>query len=385
MLASFLARPAVQQRYAEPRSAFLAALEEHQRADELLTKFKAACASSAPSIRLPTSLALNIVKRCKLSPPAADPHFFATETAALALIEKEASEKIYNVLLEAKSKQVKHLHAAAKPPVFAAHALAAHTAYVRSIAADTNALYVSASQPASAADSASVFPIADAIAHFELHLQSVVADVVSLTVDQRRAAQAAKAAALAAESQAQETVLAGAHTGETIRSIAEKVVHRELKAAAKPAAAASSSHSHSNKAASSQHRPAPRNNDNRTASHAASSSSHASTKPNATSHANTSGLPNSKHRPRPRDELLVTTDTEGDRRVQGSRSHAGHSANNMVSSSSHPKNARGGDRSPRPRRPQAAASKGKRKQGDEEQSMSDTASAQHQQRPHKRR
>ena len=371
MLTSFLALAVVQQRYTEPRAVLSAALEEHQHAQERLAKFKAIC--TPPSIRLPASLALNIVKRCKLIPPPADPHFFATDVAALQAIEKEATERVYSVLLEAKTKHLKMLHTAAQPSLFTARTLTAHTEFVREYAADTDMLYVPASQSAAVS---SAFPIDDAVAHFTAHLHSEVAAVTALSVEQRRAAREQKAAAQAAERDAQETVLAGAHTGENIRSIAIKAVRSEMAAAAS---------THSSKAATLPHHSAHRNNESRAASHAASSSSHSSKKQNAASHAHSSRTLHSK-RPAPQDELRVTTDVQGDRRVQQSRSHAGHAANDKHSSSSHPKNAKGGDRSSRPRQPQAAALQGKRKHEGAGGNMSDTANMQHQhqQHPHRR-
>lgn len=370
MLTSFLALADVQQRYAQPRTVLFAALDEHQHAQELLAKFKAIC--TPPSIRLPASLALNIVKRCKLVAPPSDPHFFATDVAALQAIEKEATERVYSVLLEAKTKHLKMLHTAAQPSLFTARTLIAHTEFVREYAADTDTLYVPASQ--SAASSASAFPIDDAVAHFTAHLHSEVAAVTALSVEQRRAAREQQAAAQAAERDAQETVLAGAHTGESIRSIAIKAVRSEMAATAS---------THSSKAASSSHHSAHRNNENRAVSHAASSSSHSSKKQNAASHAHSSRTLHSK-RPAPQDELRVTTDVQGDRRVQQSRSHAGHAANDKHSSSSHPKNAKGGDRSSRPRQSQAAALQGKRKHEGAGGNMSDTANRQHQQHPRRR-
>ena len=65
---------------------------------------------------------LNLVKRSRLIPPQADPYFFATDVAALAAIEREASEKIYNVLLAAKNKHLKSLHTAAMALVFTEYA-----------------------------------------------------------------------------------------------------------------------------------------------------------------------------------------------------------------------------------------------------------------------
>ena len=314
------------------------------------------------------------MKRCKLIPPPADPQFFATEVAALAAIEKEASEKIYTLLLEAKSKHLKLLHTAAHPSLFTARTLAAHAEFVREYATDANALYVSASQSAAAAASASAFPIADAIAHFESHLHAEVAAVTSLTLEQRRAAREQKAAAQAAELKAQETVLGGAHTGETIRSIAVKAVHSEM---------------------TGSHRlihPHPR----RITLHTGTTTTEQPRKPHRP-----------RHTPRRSRTPHLTPLAPRNRSVRGRRRRMSFASPRMSKEtaaesnshartlailrttgnhpSSHPKNAKGGDRSSRPRQPQAAALQGKRKHEGAGGNMSDTANMQHQQPQHHHR
>ena len=197
---------------------------------------------------------------------------------------------------------------------------------------------------ATASATFSCFPLEDAVTHFRDSMQQRVNRLALLSVQDQQARRVAKLNAAIAESKAQETVLAGAHTGVTISTLAKlatkpqfAALHqtvRQLKqaqkaprtsrdqavsATAKPRAAQFSEHhssSHLNNAASKSSPEAPPTNRHRGAKRAAEI---------------------------PVTDLKMTTQNHQQRSVS-SRQHAGHAAN-TASAPSQSKNARGGDRS----------------------------------------
>lgn len=370
-LKSFLALEPVQRRYSEPAVVFTAALTEYQRAAERLTAFKTTCNSSPPSIRLPTTHALNIVGRAKLEAPAAgQPDFFNEDLKLLAEIEREATEKVYNVLVAAKERHLNMLQKLANANTFLISTLKSHSEFIRTFAVDNDKHYeaIPSSQFAAlAANSSSTFPINDAIRHFELHLHSVIASVTATSVQKAAEAAAAKAATIAADHAAQETVMGGAHNGKSIALIAEQAVDRRLAQQNRSAASAHSSSSASN---SSKHPSVKgKNNGNRAASSAASSSSSSHSREALHS----KPQQHKRRREDSADGIRITADA-GSRTVH-SGNHSGQSAKKQATHPhSHPKTAQRGDRS----HLTAPAASGNRRQQGNAGSSSGTGNKRHQ-------
>ena len=337
-LSSFLALAEVRKRYAAPRTELSAAMVELSNAQRHLDNFKQACNHAAPSFSLPVSVAPKLATKANLSrlAPASEPNLLASEIHSLKEIEREMSQKVYPVMLEAKTKVVQYWAQQANAQRFTASAIAAHTTFVEQYAAQSNIHYIPSSQlaAASAAHDDFTFPTAAAVAHFASHLHAEVGRVVAESIEQRQAEKARKDAAALDEHKAQETVLGGAHTGETIGLIATKAATRVAKDAVAHALQASTSSTHSSATA-------------------ANSSSNRSANPHA--HPQHAG-----HKQQPKRRLAdsssnargsglhISSNAYGDRNVR-QRSHNAKHANSTSSSNPHPKNAKGGDR-PQPQR-----------------------------------
>jgi len=238
-LAQFLSRPAVLQRFASACSSYERAVEELDAARAARDKFVAACTKHLPATSLPPSLQLRLVTKAKLTPVAGSADFYGSELATLQQIEKEASTRIYDTLKQAKDKHVAHLQSQCNAHAFLHRSQQEHRQFVSAFAADYDAAYgsppasstaeaASAAASASSSASSSSFPLEAAVADFVQRLQSHISAHLMQGVDARRAEFERKQRAAAEESKAQETVLAGAHTGQTIAMVAERTVAKRV-------------------------------------------------------------------------------------------------------------------------------------------------------------
>jgi hypothetical protein len=362
LLASFITQQQVQQRYASVESTFLSATAALRQAMEKRDKFKAACNSNPPAIRLPSSMQMQLVKHAKLTAVDGDAAFYQKQIAALQAIESESAAKVYAVLLEAKDKHIAHLQTQANVLPFLLRTLKEYRQFVVAYAADFDSRIGPSESPAAAAsDSAAAsatsassassislfFPIDDAVNHFDSHLQKRVNELILADVNDRQTRQAAKAQAIVEDSKAQEEVLDGAHTGKTIAMIVQQELRQQLRqlqqqqqrAAKQPRSAPTAAMT---APGSNTHRDNSRSN----VRFNSVDSSHSSPKPSSSGH---SRPRNPKRAAAESSEQLQIT-TQGHNRSVSSRKHAGHKANND-SSHSHSKNVRGGDRSQTQHRP----------------------------------
>lgn len=363
LLTGFIAQPQVKQRYAAAEDAYLTASAALRQAMEQRDKFTASCTSNPPAIRLPSSMQMQLVKHAKLTPVADDPAFYREQIAALERIESESAAQIYKTLLAAKDKHVAHLQTRANAHSFQQRTLKDYQQFVTSYAADFDsrcgsppaAAAVSSSAPssASAAASASSFPISEAIHHFDSFLQQRMNELIMLAVNEQQTRLAAKAQATVEDNKAQEQVLAGAHTGQSIEMIVQQKVaplQKQLQQLQQQ------QHRASHPPRSAVPPAAPRSSSQRTHSKpnakvAFANTSHASSKPSTPSDTSGDSRPRDRGHKRPAaepsEQLQITA--QGRNRSVSSREHAGHSANND-SSNPRSKNVRGGDRSHTPNR-----------------------------------
>ena len=368
LLTRFIAQPQVQQRYAAAESDYLSASTALHQAMEKRDKFKAACNSNPPAIRLPSSMQMHLVKHAKLTPVATDAAFYREQIAALELIESESAAKIYTTLLAAKNKHIAHLQAQANVHAFLQRTLKDYRQFVVAYAADFDNRYgappaaaassssaaSAASAASSASEPASSFPINDAVNHFDSHLQQRVNELILLTVTDQQTRLANKAQAIVEDSKAQEQVLAGAHSGESIAMIVQQKVaplQQQLRQLLQQQQRTAQQTPHSAAAVAVT---APRSNTQH--KHSKSNahvtfdgSSHSSAKPKPSSTLAHDARPRNRKRSadEPSEQLQITA--QGHDRSVTSRGHAGHAANND-SSNSRSKNVRGGDRSLTPNR-----------------------------------
>lgn len=231
-LQQFLLRPGVKQRYADAIDTFTAARNELHTMEASLAKFTKVCNSHPPSIRLPSSMQLNIVKRAQLPAVTSDPSFHSAASAELQRIESETSSQIYEILLKAKTKHVEHLRSQCNAHSFAFRILESHRQFVTEFASEYDRNFGiqshAAASSAATTPAHSAFPLDAAVTHFRDYLNEQLVRLVMLGVEELNADRERRKAAAAAEYAAQEQTLAGAHTGETISLLANRAVDRRL-------------------------------------------------------------------------------------------------------------------------------------------------------------
>lgn len=216
ILQTFLAQPAVRQHFHSAVGRFLSARKLLKDQERSLAKLKSACALSG----LPKSMRLDIVTRTKLPSVDGLPEFFAADVATLRQIEKDASDRVAKALTEAKERHVAHLRTAVHLQSFIENECASYQSFVQGHAQ----AFASASGTA-----ASDFPVSQALAEFREALRKdCEAHVMQDVMKEQQAKEEAKQESID-DAKAQESVLAGAHNGQTIKAIANKAVLEELK------------------------------------------------------------------------------------------------------------------------------------------------------------
>jgi hypothetical protein len=230
VLEQFLAQPVVQQRFSDAATAHSQTLTDWDHANTALSKFIATCTENSPAVSLPRNLRWKLISNARLTTVVGNDNFYNAEMAELKQIEKEASDRAYHVLKTAKEKHVAHLRKKADVPPFIARSTEEFRAFVTSYAAEFDKLHGSApsSEAAAAASSSasinSRFPSEAAIAEFQKQLSHQINKSTLERATHAMAEADRKARAAAADTDAMQDVLAGAHTGETI----EKIVSRRV-------------------------------------------------------------------------------------------------------------------------------------------------------------
>jgi hypothetical protein len=217
LLAAFRKLPSVQLRYDDSVGALLSAAKALKEATAIRDRFTARCNRAAPALALPKSLALNLVARAHLPSVESEPAFFAACHGALADIEREATKKVYDALLAAKDKHIAHLKGRANAHTFTTSAVASFRAFTAEYAATVDASF-----------GFTAFPVAAAVQDFERHLSVRVSESLLQAAEHAQAEKHSAEAAALADRQAQEEVLAGAHSGQTITALANRAVDAKL-------------------------------------------------------------------------------------------------------------------------------------------------------------
>jgi hypothetical protein len=215
ILLTFLAQPAVKAHFHSTVGRFLSARKLLKDQERSLSKLTAACASSG----LPKSMRLEIVNRTNLPTVEGHPEFFAADVAALRQIEKETSERVAKALITARQRHIDHLRKEVNLSSFLQSACAEYDTFVQEHAQS----FASASGTA-----ASDFPSGQALEAFRKDLRARCEELLMNDImKERQEKEEAKQEAID-DIKAQETVLAGAHTGATIKAIADKAVQEGL-------------------------------------------------------------------------------------------------------------------------------------------------------------
>ena len=222
----FFDAPAVQQRLTAACNDFSAATAAHQKAIEGRDHFVNSGSKNGGSKQLPAKLDWKLCKSAHFSLDAVSANFYATEKTTLRTIEREATEKAFDALLVAKNKHIAHLQQRCILPQFVKTATQDFLPELRRIADSFNTetqVDVNASSQTGFA-----FPT-EAVANYfrtELHRRLNAQTLAAVDAKQREAQRLANQQT--EEHKAQEQILAGAHSGQTIKLIAEQAVNKHL-------------------------------------------------------------------------------------------------------------------------------------------------------------
>lgn len=216
------------------RHSYLDANRAVKEARLRLARFEAVCHRAAPKIQLPKSMRVPWTKNALLSDPSDAPGLLQDERAALALIEADCTKRAVDVLCLAKRKVISHLETHILVNTHVGKHTSMFSKYVREYAAKVEARLRPAAVASSSASSsgsgpAFVFPVSVAIARFTDTLRQDINAIVRQLTNEEMRQDSESAATAALDSEAQEQVLAGAHSGTTIRDLAERVVRNRLR------------------------------------------------------------------------------------------------------------------------------------------------------------
>jgi hypothetical protein len=333
VLDRFLAREPVQQRYAESESAFTAASDALLAARSALTKLQSVCLKNSPAVQLPSSMQLKLAQRAHFPDVAGKPHFYASFTAALEDIDREASAKAATIVMDAHRALIAHCESQANALSFTDRHVQDYKQFVSTFATDYDRQMGSAAASASSASDVAVyaFPAQAAVDHFTRFLQNAISDHAMSSVEQAQQRQALQAQRAAAEHNAQETVIAGATTGATIVMLVDQKLAPLQKQLLSVQKRISSDHS---KPLQQQHNSQKPPKQQTRPSDTAAPTRHVTFNLGKKSH-RSAGSKRARSPGRQQDS---------DRNSASSPRNAGHTANNRRDSSAPQKNVQGGDR-----------------------------------------
>lgn len=192
---------------------------------EQLEKFKATC-NKGTSISLPKSLRLRIAERAQFPLVPAAPTLFTDATAALRKIEQDSEKAVYDTLVAAKERHIKHLETAIQMPLVLAAAVKVFHATVQDDAAhwqrqsSSGPPSTTAAAASSSSASSSSFSPDAALSHFTTVITERLTAIQMNEFETERARAIAEQQKAADELAAKEKVMAGAGSKETLTALA---------------------------------------------------------------------------------------------------------------------------------------------------------------------
>ncbi len=222
----FFNAQAVQQRLTAACAKYSAAAAALQKATEARDRFVNSGSKNGVSKQLPAKLDWKLSKTAHFSSDAVPAEFFASDRTTLRAIEREATEKAFDALLAAKEKHIAFLKQHSSVREFVNTAAAEFLSELKRIAADFDSRSQADANALSQAEFA--YPLNAVAAYFnsELHKRlaalNIAAGEAKLLQEHRLAEQRSE------EYKAQETVLTGAHTGQSIAFVAEQAIDKRL-------------------------------------------------------------------------------------------------------------------------------------------------------------
>ena len=224
----FLSLPLVDERIATACKDFTEATAALTKSRQQLERFKANGAKQGRSKQLPANLCLNMVSRTRLIAVPDDDKFYEPDMQLIRQLERVTSDQYFDLLVSAREKHIKLLERKCNIAHFTTLTVAEFRPALDRFATKYNIECGIDPLVPSQSQSLVVFQTELVASHFESQLrerlmaQAIARAESSEKEEKRRADQTVD------EHQAQEAVLAGAHTGQTISSIAQKTVDKRM-------------------------------------------------------------------------------------------------------------------------------------------------------------
>ncbi|HVX01492.1 MAG TPA: hypothetical protein VHA52_13805 [Candidatus Babeliaceae bacterium] len=212
----FLFNESTQQRYLAASDRFKEARIKLLREQQSFANFKAKCASQG----IVKSLQLNLVQRSLLPVVDGQPNFFSSTIDSLKELEKQTTEKIVDALTLAKEKYITHLRTHCNQHSFTIRESSDYETYVKDYAKE----YVQRSGVAE-----NFFPVQDAIKDFTNYLNEQIQLIINNEIKSEQEKKEKQQQDAINDAKAQESILAGASTGQSIIDLANRTVDKRLK------------------------------------------------------------------------------------------------------------------------------------------------------------
>ena len=216
VLTQFLKLDTVTLRYLAAVNRFKDARLQLYTAEQSFVKFKSICATQG----IVKSLQLKIVERSLIPIIDGLPNYFFSDTVEiLKQLEKEMTAKIVETLISAKEKHIKYLREHCNQHNFTLNETSDYDKFVKEYANS----YITRT-----GTDESYFPIREAVHDFNKYLNEQIQPMIlqEITTEQQRNEKQQQDAIDVAK--AQENVLAGATTGQTITLLASRAVNQRM-------------------------------------------------------------------------------------------------------------------------------------------------------------
>lgn len=221
----FLSMPSVELRLSSGCKNFAEASAALEQARKNLDSFISHGNKQGRTKQLPRQLLLHMSSRTKPNAVPGNDNFYADELDEIRQLERETSDKFFDILVKTKEKLVKFLEKKCNIRDFVIATVQESRPYLDNYTTQYNRQV--GVDPLIASQSSYSLSTAEVISHFETELFSRLSAQAFARADAKEKERQQKANKLIEENKAQESVLAGAHTGETIAMIAKAQVAKQ--------------------------------------------------------------------------------------------------------------------------------------------------------------
>jgi len=240
----FLESAGVPEAYRGASDQYDALCDSLEKAHTALHKFEAKCTQSRPgTLSLPASMTVNLLERARFDTQGVPSDFYAAEKKLIADAQSKAIAATYAAVTQAKQHYIAHLLTLLVPNTFVEQAtppfeklldawFARHKDPVMAcfdLSSEIPAAAAAAAAPAPTEQRVDGFTRAQYVRHFHAKLRSEINRLTAKRRQRLSDALAKRERSMTDDAAAQETVQAGATTGETIARLSKLHVEEALK------------------------------------------------------------------------------------------------------------------------------------------------------------